>query len=174
MKKILKKFTLLTLLLSSSGVFALQGLNVITITTDDPEGYLKWLTESQPVFQEAQGDDVLASGICSPVAGGANVNEHYVWNFAPSVSAMMSNPGFFTDKNVQRAIRKIASKREVTRRDLMFAIKSGSLMGFQIISESMYTSGYQNNGLMVLSPGAFIILGLIIWVQRSIGKIEED
>ncbi|HJM59183.1 MAG TPA: hypothetical protein QGG52_01515, partial [SAR86 cluster bacterium] len=113
MKKILKKFTLLTLLLSSSGVFALQGLNVITITTDDPEGYLKWLTESQPVFQEAQGDDVLASGICSPVAGGANVNEHYVWNFAPSVSAMMSNPGFFTDKNVQRAIRKIASKREV-------------------------------------------------------------
>ena len=51
---------------------------------------------------------------------------------------------------------------------------SGSLMGFQIISDSMYTSGYQNNGLMVLSPGAFIILGLIIWVQRTIGKIEEE
>ena len=149
MKKILKKFTLLTLLLSSSGVFALQGLNVITITTDDPEGYLKWLTESQPVFQEAQGDDVLASGICSPVAGGANVNEHYVWNFAPSVSAMMSNPGFFTDKNVQRAIRKIASKREVTRRDLMFAIKSGevgavgtSVANYNLISSTDDVSGY--------------------------------
>ena len=51
---------------------------------------------------------------------------------------------------------------------------SGSLMGFQIISDSMYTSGYQNNGLMVLSRGAFIILGLIIWVQRTIGKIEEE
>ena len=51
---------------------------------------------------------------------------------------------------------------------------SGSLMGFQIISDSMYTSGYQNYGLMVLSPGAFIILGLIIWVQRTIGKIEEE
>ena len=51
---------------------------------------------------------------------------------------------------------------------------SGSLMGFQIISDSMYTSGYQNNGLMVLSQGAFIILGLIIWVQRTIGKIEEE
>ena len=47
-------------------------------------------------------------------------------------------------------------------------------MGFQIISDSMYNSGYQNNGLMVLSPGAFIILGLIIWVQRTIGKIEEE
>ena len=51
---------------------------------------------------------------------------------------------------------------------------SVSLMVFQIISDSMYTSGYQNNGLMVLSPGAFIILGLIIWVQRTIGKIEEE
>ena len=34
--------------------------------------------------------------------------------------------------------------------------------------------GYENNGLMVLSPGAFIILGLIIWIQRSVGKIEES
>ena len=112
-------------------------------------GYLKWLTESQPVFQEAQGDDVLASGICSPVAGGADVNEHYVWNFAPSVSAMMGNPGFFSDKNVQRAIRKIASKREVTRRDLMYSIKSGevgavgtSTANYNLISSTNDVSGY--------------------------------
>ena len=116
---------------------------------DDPVGYLKWLTESQPVFQEAQGDDVLASGICSPVAGGADVNEHYVWNFAPSVSAMMGNPGFFSDKNVQRAIRKIASKREVTRRDLMYSIKSGevgavgtSTANYNLISSTNDVSGY--------------------------------
>jgi len=29
-------------------------------------------------------------------------------------------------------------------------------------------------GLMVLSPGAFIILGLIVWVHRIAAKIEED
>ena len=68
MKKI-NKLILTFTLVASSGLYALQGLNVITITTDDPVGYLKWLTESQPVFQEAQGDNVLASGICSPVAG---------------------------------------------------------------------------------------------------------
>ena len=51
---------------------------------------------------------------------------------------------------------------------------SGSLMGYQIISEEMYASGYQDNGLIAFPPGAFIILGLIIWVQRTIGKIEED
>ena len=98
MIKILKKFTLLAVLLSSSSIFALQGLNVITITTDDPQGYVEWLSESQPVFQEAQGDNIAAQGICSPTAGGVYTNEHYVWSIAPSISAMMSNPNFFTDK----------------------------------------------------------------------------
>ena len=145
----INKLILTFTLVASSGLYALQGLNVITITTDDPVGYLKWLTESQPVFQEAQGDDVLASGICSPVAGGADVNEHYVWNFAPSVSAMMSNPGFFSDINVQSAIRKIASKREVTRRDLMYSVKSGevgavgtSTANYNLISSTNDVSGY--------------------------------
>ncbi len=50
---------------------------------------------------------------------------------------------------------------------------SGTLLGFQIIPQSFYDIGYINVGLMVLSPGAFIILGLIIWVQRSITKFEE-
>jgi Na+-transporting NADH:ubiquinone oxidoreductase subunit D len=31
-----------------------------------------------------------------------------------------------------------------------------------------------NNGLMILAPGAFIILGLIIWAQRSITNYIED
>lgn len=51
---------------------------------------------------------------------------------------------------------------------------SGTLYGFQIIPSALYESGYVNNGLMVLSPGAFIILGLIIWVQRTITNVEED
>ena len=62
MKKI-NKLILTFTLVASSGLYALQGLNIITITTDDPVGYLKWLTESQPVFQKAQGDNVMASGI---------------------------------------------------------------------------------------------------------------
>jgi len=45
---------------------------------------------------------------------------------------------------------------------------SGSLMGYQIIPDSFYAAGYQNMGLMVLAPGAFILLGLIVWIQRII------
>ena len=149
MKTIIKIIAFFTLLITTSSAYALQGLNVITITTDDPQGYMKWLTESQPVFQAAQGDNALAQGICSPSAGGVNVNEHYVWTVAPSVSAMMGNPEFFTDKNVNRAIKKIASKREVIRRDLMFVIKSNEIGGlgtttanYNLISSTKDVSGY--------------------------------
>ena len=51
---------------------------------------------------------------------------------------------------------------------------SGSLMGFQIIPDRWYAAGYENMGLMVLSPGAFILLGLIIWGQRMISKKFEQ
>ena len=51
---------------------------------------------------------------------------------------------------------------------------SGSLLGFQIIPDSWYAAGYENMGLMVLSPGAFILLGLIIWGQRMISKKFEQ
>ena len=129
MRKIIKNLSLLGIFFISLNVHSLQGLNVITITTDDPQGYVEWLTESQPVFQAAQGDNAAAQGICSPVAGGEFTNEHYVWTIAPSISAMMSNPEFFTDKDVARALRKIANKREVVRRDLMYVIKEAEIDG---------------------------------------------
>ncbi len=50
---------------------------------------------------------------------------------------------------------------------------SGTIMNLQIIPQSFYDAGYLNVGLFVLSPGAFVILGLIIWFQRSITKYEE-
>ena len=51
---------------------------------------------------------------------------------------------------------------------------SGSLLGYQIIPDGWYAAGYENMGLMVLSPGAFILLGLIIWGQRMISKKFEQ
>ena len=51
---------------------------------------------------------------------------------------------------------------------------SGAIYGFTIIPSSLYDSGYIDNGLMLLAPGAFIVLGLIIWLQRTkTGFIEE-
>ena len=51
---------------------------------------------------------------------------------------------------------------------------SGTLFGFQVIPQAVYDFGYMNNGLMILPPMALILLGCIIWVQRSIQKDLQD
>ena len=44
---------------------------------------------------------------------------------------------------------------------------SGKLLGYQVLPDSFYEMGYENNGLMLLSPMALITVGIIIWVQRA-------
>ena len=52
---------------------------------------------------------------------------------------------------------------------------SGSLFGFKIFeSIGLYDMGYVNNGIMVMPVGAFVVLGIIIWVQRSRNGYVED
>ena len=53
---------------------------------------------------------------------------------------------------------------------------SGKLLGFQVIPDSIYAMGYENNGLMLLSPMALITVGIMIWIQRSRNRklIEEN
>ena len=51
---------------------------------------------------------------------------------------------------------------------------SGTIYGVKVIPDALYAAGYENMGLMVLSPGAFIILGLIVWAQRIVGKVEGE
>lgn len=62
---------------------------------------------------------------------------------------------------------------------------SGKLFGFEVLghqgatlaeSTGLYALGYENNGLMLLSPMALIVVGVIIWVQRARNRklIEEN
>jgi Na+-transporting NADH:ubiquinone oxidoreductase subunit D len=45
---------------------------------------------------------------------------------------------------------------------------SGTLFGYPVMQKlGIYSTGYENNGMMILPPMALIILGLIIWFQRS-------
>jgi len=44
---------------------------------------------------------------------------------------------------------------------------SGSLMGYQLIPQSLYEAGYIDNGMMILPPMALITVGILIWIQRS-------
>jgi Na+-transporting NADH:ubiquinone oxidoreductase subunit D len=44
---------------------------------------------------------------------------------------------------------------------------SGKIMGFQLVPQALYDLGYVNNGLFILPPMALILVGAIIWWQRS-------
>jgi Na+-transporting NADH:ubiquinone oxidoreductase subunit D len=58
---------------------------------------------------------------------------------------------------------------------------SGTLLGFKVLGDpiektGLYAIGYENNGFMLLSPMALIVVGIIIWIQRSrnTALIEEN
>tara|TARA_R110001592_G_scaffold89543_2_gene263291 strand:+ start:4820 stop:5488 length:669 start_codon:yes stop_codon:yes gene_type:complete len=58
---------------------------------------------------------------------------------------------------------------------------SGTLLGFKVLGDpiektGVYAFGYENNGFMLLSPMALIVVGIIIWIQRSRNKdlLEEE
>ena len=51
---------------------------------------------------------------------------------------------------------------------------SGTLFGFQVIPQCFYDAGYMTNGLVILPPVALILLGCIVWVQRSIQKDLQE
>ena len=48
---------------------------------------------------------------------------------------------------------------------------SGTIYGYPVLQKAgVYSTGYENNGMMILPPMALIVVGLIIWVQRSRNK----
>ena len=53
---------------------------------------------------------------------------------------------------------------------------SGELWGISVIPQFIYDLGYADNGLMLLSPMALIVVGVYIWIQRSYNRklIEKD
>ena len=56
----------------------------------------------------------------------------------------------------------------------------GTIFGIPVLGDPiektyLYSIGYENNGFMVLAPMALIVVGIIIWVQRSKNKaLIED
>ena len=58
---------------------------------------------------------------------------------------------------------------------------SGTLFGIKVLGDpvaktGLYATGYENNGFMIIPPAALIVVGIIIWVQRSRNRalIEEN
>jgi Na+-transporting NADH:ubiquinone oxidoreductase subunit D len=51
---------------------------------------------------------------------------------------------------------------------------SGKFFGFNIIPQFLFDAGYQNMGLMVLAPGAFFIIGMLVWLKNSLSGLSKE
>ena len=55
---------------------------------------------------------------------------------------------------------------------------SGKLFGFEILTPKaapcLFEAGYMNNGLFLFPPMALIIVGVIIWIHRTINKDLQE
>jgi len=51
---------------------------------------------------------------------------------------------------------------------------SGTLLGFEVLPLAQNGGWYQGNGLMLLSPSAFFIIGFVIWALRSKRKEQVE
>ncbi|MCU0598811.1 MAG: NADH:ubiquinone reductase (Na(+)-transporting) subunit D [Desulfobacterales bacterium] len=50
---------------------------------------------------------------------------------------------------------------------------SGKVFGIQVIPKSIYVAGYEDSGFMLLAPAAFIIIGLLVWLQKSVSARKD-
>ncbi len=53
---------------------------------------------------------------------------------------------------------------------------SGTVLGYKVVPQAFYDAGYINNGMMIMPTMALVLVGVIIWIQRSFNKelIEKD
>jgi Na+-transporting NADH:ubiquinone oxidoreductase subunit D len=51
---------------------------------------------------------------------------------------------------------------------------SGSLLGYTVLKPISEGGWYQPNGMMLLSPSAFFLIGIFIWILRTIFKDQVE
>ena len=52
---------------------------------------------------------------------------------------------------------------------------SGTIWGYPLMEKlGLYSIGYENNGLVIMAPMALILVGIIIWIQRSKDKELQE
>ncbi|HMA85908.1 MAG TPA: NADH:ubiquinone reductase (Na(+)-transporting) subunit D, partial [Desulfosalsimonadaceae bacterium] len=51
---------------------------------------------------------------------------------------------------------------------------SGNIFGYSVVPETFYNAGYEDMGIMLLAPAAFIIIGLMAWLQKYLTTRDEE
>ena len=51
---------------------------------------------------------------------------------------------------------------------------SGTLFGVTVVPHWLFEAGYSNMGIMVLAPGAFFIIGVLVWIKNSLPGVSHE
>ena len=51
---------------------------------------------------------------------------------------------------------------------------AGTLFGIPVVPSFLYELGYQDIGLMVYAPSAFIVIGIFAWLQYELSAKKEE
>ena len=134
MNKLLTLCLLALLPLISAGN---PSMNVVTVNTEDYNGYMDWARKSAKVIGSANG--AVASGVCRSTAGAEVEGDIYYYTLAESMEKMLQG-----DVNVGKVAKEIA-KMKVTRtvrlRDAYRIVKTSS---------STATVGQVNSNMNIL------------------------
>ena len=109
----MKKTLLILTSFLASFVFAAPAMNVFTINTADPMGYMDWARASAPITSPPS--NTASGGVCLPSFGSEEFGDMYFYNLYDSHSDSLS--GNYYDPEVAAEIAKIADKRTVSTVD---------------------------------------------------------
>ena len=113
MRLVIKLSAWTSLLLSLWSVNALSGpaMSVLTVNSQDPAGYMKWVQQSGPAIGESI--DAAVGGVCLPSAGYYGPGELYYCHLfndhATALGSEQYNP------TVMAELKKLKGKRKVSR-----------------------------------------------------------
>ena len=102
----MKKLLILIVTFVASTAYAVPAMNVFTINTSDPMGYMEWARKSAPITSPSS--NATSAGVCLPSYGAEEFGDMYYFNLFDSHADSIS--GNYYDPVVAAEIAKIANK----------------------------------------------------------------
>lgn len=109
----MKKTLLIISTFLVSSAFAAPAMNVFTINTADPMGYMEWARASAPITSPPS--NTASAGVCLPSGGSEEFGDMYFYSLYDSHADSLS--GTYYDPEIVAEIAKIADKRTVSTID---------------------------------------------------------
>ena len=118
-KNLIKAFFLFCIY-SVSTVSAEPAMNLVTVNTQDADGYVDWLRNSSTPIAHAM--NASSAGICRPTAGAEQEGDLYVWLMSDSQQLLAE--GDSQSDAIMAEVAKITVDRTIKTRDIWRVVRN--------------------------------------------------